>query len=129
MEFLSLFFLIFCSDKLSREAYNMLVFDDAKGHYNWISLMTELFQKDIKLSSMIKILSAYSWGTIRTRTTNLQTITRPISVLKERMKLKYNTKRFFRHVCLDSCKIQETKRRAERSIKFCLFKKRLREKR
>ena len=31
------------SDKLSRKAYNMLVFDDAKGHYNWISLMTELF--------------------------------------------------------------------------------------
>ena len=21
----------------------MLIFDDAKGHYNWISLMTELF--------------------------------------------------------------------------------------
>ena len=31
------------SDKLSRKASSMLVFDDAKGHYNWITLMTELF--------------------------------------------------------------------------------------
>ena len=33
------------SDKLSRKAYNMLVFDDAKGHYNWISLTTELLRR------------------------------------------------------------------------------------
>ena len=33
------------SDKLSRKAYNMLVFEDANGHYNWISLMTELSRR------------------------------------------------------------------------------------
>ena len=33
------------SDTLSRKACNMLVFEDAKGHYNWISLMTELFRR------------------------------------------------------------------------------------
>ena len=33
------------SGKLSGKAYNMFAFDDAKGHYNWISLMTELFKR------------------------------------------------------------------------------------
>ena len=33
------------SDKLSRKAYKLLVFDSANGHYNWISLMTELFRR------------------------------------------------------------------------------------
>ena len=46
---------------------------------------------------MYWMLSAYSWGTIRTRTTNLWTITRPTSVLKERTGVEKNTKRFFRH--------------------------------
>ena len=40
------------------------------------------------------MLSAYSWGTIRTRTTNLWTISRPTSVVKERTGAKKNTERF-----------------------------------
>ena len=32
-------------DKLSKKAYNFLAFDNAEGHYNWVSQVTELMSK------------------------------------------------------------------------------------
>ena len=32
-------------DKLSKKGYNLLAFDNAKGHYNWVSQVTELMSK------------------------------------------------------------------------------------